>query len=108
MLSFTRNRKNEPECKNTECFANLRGRCYALTEANNDCSFFKPRYAVDTETMRRLLPRQDKPAVEYNKTEKMNKAEFIEWFTHEWDEVTLPLLINHRDKIAKMNITMEL
>lgn len=101
----------EPECKNKECFANIHGRCFALSEVDRlkKCSFFKTRSQVDNDTMRRLLPTPKKEHPEYGElTRCMHKTTFEAWFKEEWDSVTIPLLINHREEIAKINIALEL
>lgn len=102
----------EPCCKNTKCFANLRGKCYALIETDYDktgkCEFFKMPKDVDHETMRRIYPRPDKFHVDYSITGKMNKTQFEKWFKGEWNDITLYLLANHREEISKIPITLEL
>lgn len=97
-------------CKNGKCFACLRGKCYALDHPefnlNGECQFFKTIDQVDRETMRRIYPRPEKNPIEY--TDITGKKEFEKWFATEWNEATLYLLANHRKKISKMPIVLEL
>lgn len=96
-----------PICKNTECFANLKGRCYALQEVDRKgkCHFFKLPSEVDKETLKILYPKEKKPIPV--KTETMNDKQFYEWFPKEWNETTLSLLVNHGDEIARIKIALE-
>lgn len=102
----------EPECKNLACFANLHGRCHALEEVSRrgSCSFFKLPSEVEGKTIRLLYPEERKlPELNIGEATKgMNKTQFKEWFKKEWDETTLFLLVNHREEIAKIPITLEL
>lgn len=100
------------KCTNDKCFACLRGNCYALSEPEYDktgeCSFFKPVGAVDRETMRRICPRPEKTKIDYSETAKMPSKDFEKWFASEWNAITLYLLANHREKISRIPVTMEL
>lgn len=98
----------EPECKNTACFANLKGKCYALQEVGKgECHFFKLPSEVDKRTIRMLCPEEIKRPTFGEDTKGMDKKKFAEWFKKEWDETTLYLLMNHREEIAKIPITLE-
>lgn len=95
-----------PVCNRKECFANLKGHCQALTLVESDCSFFKTASEVDRGTMKILRPREKKPSASVNTASMSDKA-FEDWFTKEWNETTLSLLVNHGDEIAKIKIVME-
>lgn len=101
----------EPKCENLACFANMKGKCYALEEVNKSgkCSFFKLPSEVEGKTIRMLYPEERKlPDIGIGEeTKGMSKAQFREWFKKEWDETTLFLLVNHREEIAKIPITLE-
>lgn len=99
----------EPVCTNTACFANLKGRCYALQEVDrkSECHFFKLPSEVDKRTIRMLCPEEVKRPIFGEETKGMDKKKFAEWFSKEWDETTLFLLVNHREEIAKIPITLE-
>lgn len=97
-------------CKNDRCFACLRGKCYALNtpefNEKGSCPFFKTE--VDLETKRRIYPRPEKFHVDYAATASITTPKFEKWFIKEWNDATLYLLANHRQKLSEIPITLEL